>query len=258
MTRIIAIASGKGGVGRTTTTINLGCALTHFGNDTVLVDGNLDTPHIGLHLGSTHLPSTLNDALSGKKLITETAYLHPSGLKVIPASISMHDYKKSNLRNLRKALLDLIGTTKTVLLDIGSGTHEETVTALKAADEVLIVTTPDLLAISDAIKTVCISEETGKPVIGVILNKVSEHSELTEANVEALLGKKILATIPEDPSVKYSLALKQPLIISHPDSPAAVGFKKLAAVLLGQTYEPTVIKPKEPSPLDQLRQKLGL
>jgi len=257
MTKIIAIASGKGGVGKTTTAINLGCALANFGKDVLVVDGNIATPHVALHLGSASLSPTLNDALLGRNAITDTAYLHPSGLRVIPASISLNEYRKCDLARLRDTLLGLMGTTEIVLLDIGSGANEETLHALRAADEVIIVTTPDMLAVSDAIKTIAMAQEAGIPVMGVVLNRVAEdRAELTPKNVEALLERPLLGIVPEDIYMKRALAMKQPVIHSHPDSPSSVGFKKLAASLLGQTYEPKV-KRDEKDTASNFLHKLG-
>jgi septum site-determining protein MinD len=257
MTRIIGIASGKGGVGKTTTAINLGCALTRFGRDTVVVDGNLSTPHVALHLGSVSLASTLNDALLGRKAITDTAYLHPSGLKVIPAGISLNDYRGASMARLRDALLGLAGATETVLLDTAGGVGEEASSGIKAADEIILVTTPDMLAVTDAMKTSAIAQESGVAIGGVIISRATgDKAELDKANIEALLGCPTLGIIPEDPSVKRALAMKQPVVHSHPDSPAAIAFKRIAASMLGQSYEPSVRR-EEPDAIAQLLRKLG-
>ena len=66
MTKIIVITSGKGGVGKTTTAINLGAAMNHFGKDVLVIDGNLTTPNVGIHLGSPEVPINLNHILNGK------------------------------------------------------------------------------------------------------------------------------------------------------------------------------------------------
>ncbi len=260
MTKIIAIASGKGGVGKTTTAINLGCALTSFGKDIVVVDGNLGTPHVALHLGSSKLPLTLNDALAGKAAITDTAYLHPSGLRIIPSSISPEAYSQCNVGRLRETLLGLAGTTEVVLLDIGAGMSKETVQELTAADEVMIVTTPDMLAVSDAMKTIKIAKDAGLLIHGIVLNKVTDNdAELSSANVASLLEHDVLGIVPEDHHVHRALSMKQPVVHSHPDSPAAIGYKKLAAAMLGQNYEPKGKQPEESTlSIVGLRQKLGI
>jgi len=265
MTKIIAVASGKGGVGKTTTTINLGCALTGFGKDTVIIDGNLTTPHIALHLGSVRLDSTLNDALLGRKSITDTAYLHPSGLRVIPASIALPDSQACSTERMHHVLLDLIGTTEVVLLDIGAGAGRETMDALRATDEVLLVVTPDMLSVGDAIRTAALAKEANIPIMGAVLNRVTgDKSELSVKNVEALLDVPVLGVVPEDQAVKRALAMRMPVVHSHPNAPAAIGYKRLAASLLGQVYEPYAPRKeeekgeqKEKNPFMDILQKLG-
>ena len=88
MTKIIVITSGKGGVGKTTTAINLGAAMNYFGKDVLVIDGNLTTPNVGIHLGSPEVPINLNHILSGKADVFEGVYEHESGLKIIPSSLS--------------------------------------------------------------------------------------------------------------------------------------------------------------------------
>ena len=71
MTRYVGILSGKGGVAKTTTTVNLGAAFNHFGRDVTIVDGNLSTPNLGLHLGIPVVPISLHDVLRGNNDILE-------------------------------------------------------------------------------------------------------------------------------------------------------------------------------------------
>src|SRR3989344_4661915 len=100
MTKYLVIASGKGGVGKTTLAINIGKALVDFGRDVIVVDGNVSKPNIGLHLGSTKLPSTLHDVLKREKNIREAIYMHPSGIKVIPGSIAFKELEELQMENL--------------------------------------------------------------------------------------------------------------------------------------------------------------
>jgi septum site-determining protein MinD len=236
MTKLIAIASAKGGVGKTTVAINLGTALSNFGTDVVVLDGNLSTPNICLHLGTPQLPLTINDALNGKKHITETAYLHPSGLKVIPASIALGDSKREHLDRLQDVLLDLVGATQVALLDSSSGLGEEAFSTLKAADQIIVVTSPDLPSVTDTLKTVKKAQEFGCKVIGAVVNRVGHKNDLPLKNISTMLELPLLGVIPEDSNVKKSLVAKHPVVYLHPDCPASVGFKKLAANLLGSSY----------------------
>jgi septum site-determining protein MinD len=238
MTRFIAIASGKGGVGKTTAALNLGTALTNFGREIIVVDANLSTPNISLHLGTPRLPFTIHDVLKGTKHISETAYMHPSGLKVIPASIALDEIENLASHRLSDVLLDLMGTSELVLLDTPSGFSNHTEHALKASDEVIIVTNPELPAVTDALKTIKFSERLGKDVLGIIINRVTNSkSEMTIHSIEALLERPILAIIPEDDNVKKSIAIKHPVLYTHPDSPASIAYKKLAARLIGQPFK---------------------
>ena len=96
MTRFVGILSGKGGVAKTTTTVNLGAAFNYFGRDVTIVDGNLSTPNLGLHLGVPVVPISLHDVLKGKNDILESVYQHNSGLKIIPASLYVNEMDKLN------------------------------------------------------------------------------------------------------------------------------------------------------------------
>ena len=86
MKKIIVIASGKGGVGKTTTAINLAAALNHFGKKVLIIDANLTTPNVGIHLNSPEVPVNLNHVLNGEATALEAVYEHDSGINVILSS----------------------------------------------------------------------------------------------------------------------------------------------------------------------------
>jgi len=94
MNKIIVITSGKGGVGKTTTAINLGAAINYFGGDVLVVDGNLSTPNIGVYLNSPEVPVNLNHVLSNKAEPNEAVYEHESGMKIMLSSLSIKELKK--------------------------------------------------------------------------------------------------------------------------------------------------------------------
>ena len=100
MSKFIVITSGKGGVGKTTTAVNLAVAMNSFDEDVTLVDVNLTTPNVGLHLGAPVVPVTLNHVLSGKADLADSIYEHESGTKIIPASLSIKELKKIDDENL--------------------------------------------------------------------------------------------------------------------------------------------------------------
>lgn len=243
MTRVICISSGKGGVGKTTLTANLGMALTELGYRTLVIDANLTTPNLGFHLGVPLYPKTLHDVLRGKALIEEATFIHPSGLKVIPAGISLDDLKNTRADQLNKVVLDLMGDHDIVFLDGAAGLGKEPLAGIGAADELLIVTNPDLPSVTDALKTVKVAEEMGTRVIGVILNKIKGHgSELSVEDVQSIIGYAVIAQVPFDLRVDDSLAAKTPIVQFSPNAKSSVEIKKLAASLVGLEWQPPAPK----------------
>ena len=99
--RLITITSGKGGVGKTTSAINLGAALNSFGKEVIIVDANLTTPNVGLHLGAPIVPVNLNHVLSGKAKVADAIYEHDSGTKIIPSSLSVKELRRLNHKKLK-------------------------------------------------------------------------------------------------------------------------------------------------------------
>lgn len=239
MTRLICVSSGKGGVGKTTVTSNLGAALTHFGADTVVLDANLTNPNLGFHIGIPLYPKTLHDVLKGDAHITEAMYIHDSGLRVVPAGLSVEDLKDTSPENLSDVLLDAVGEPDFVLIDSAAGLGNESINAIEASDEVMIVTNPNLPAVTDALKTVNIAEEAGTDVTGVVLNMVKDHdSELSTEEVESMIGYEVLMEVPDHEKVQEALAAKKPIVHHAPDHHVSERFKKVAADVHGLEYEP--------------------
>lgn len=235
MTNYITITSGKGGTGKTTTAINIGTALSQFKRHSIVVDANLNTPNVALQLGSANLPNTLHDVLNGTRNIKETAYSHPSGLIIIPASINA---EKTEIHTLQEAIKNLEGTTETVIIDTPPGLGKETEQAIQTANQTLIVTNPEMTAITEALKIIKKTKQENVKVFGIVLNRVTgQEHELTKENVEKILGHKVIAVIEEDDYIKKSLKQKHPVTHLYPNSKSAISFKKLAAQLVGEEYQ---------------------
>ncbi len=241
MTRLICVSSGKGGVGKTTVTSNLGAALTKFGADTVVLDANLTNPNLGFHIGIPLYPKTLHDVLKGEAHITEAMYIHDSGLRVVPAGLSVEDLRDTTPENLSDVLLDTIGEPDFVLVDSAAGLGNESLNAIESSDEVLIVTNPNLPAVTDALKTVNVAEEAGTDITGVVLNMVKNHdAELSTEEVESMIGHDVLMELPHHEKVEEALALKKPVVHHEPDHHVSERFKGIAAEVSGVDYEPDI------------------
>ncbi|MBN1502687.1 cell division ATPase MinD [Candidatus Woesearchaeota archaeon] len=259
MTKFIVVASAKGGVGKTTTAINLGTALLSFGRDVILVDGNLSTPNVGVYLGAPHTETNIHQVIGGEKSIRDSIYLHSHGLKIVPGSVSVHymDKTRTDQNKLADAILNLAGTSEIVIIDSAAGTSKEAVAAIKAAEEIIIVTTPELAAVTDAYKTVKLAKKYNKKILGVVVTRVRDDGlDMAKEDIEALLEAPVIALIPEDDNVRLSHKMRNPVTYTHPDSSASVGYKKLAAKLLGENYVESI--EKQDTMFDYVMKRLGL
>jgi septum site-determining protein MinD len=241
MTRVIGIISGKGGVGKTTLVANLGSVLAQkFKKEVIIVDANVSTSHLGLYLGMYYTPVTLNQVLLGEAEIDDAIYdYHISGLRVIPASLSLSDMKGVDISRLKGSLKKLFGKADIVLLDAAPGLGREAIATVRASDEVIFVNTPFVPSTMDIIKCHQVANEIGVKPLGVVLNMVGkEKYELTPKEVEELIELPVISNIPVDKNIPRSLALKMPVVVFSPNSSSSKEFIKLAAHVLGEEYEP--------------------
>lgn len=237
MTRIILIVSGKGGVGKTTLTSNLSYALADIGEDVVAIDTNLTTPNLGLHTGMHLTTYTLHDVLKGKVDINKAVYTHPHGFRIIPASMSINDLTGADPSKLSTVMMDLLGKADFILLDSSAGLGRETVSAMSAVDEVIVIVNPTMPSVVDALKTAELARKLGKDVVGIVVNRRGKSShELSNDRIESIIEASIIAEIPEDENVAKGIAVKQPVVEYDEDSPAAVEFRRLAHRLSGQRF----------------------
>jgi septum site-determining protein MinD len=238
MGRVIAIISGKGGVGKTVTSINLAASLNKINKNVILVDGNFTTPNVALSLGSPVVPITLNHVLAGRRKIHEAIYQHHSGTKIVPSSISLKSLKNTNLENFPKALKDLKKLAEIVIIDSAAGLGKEALASLENADDIIIVTNPEMPAVTDALKTIKLAEQLKKNVAGVILTRTrNDNKEMQIKNIMNLLEKPIIGIVPEDDYVRESIMIRDAVVHTRPKSKASRAYKKIAYKLVGEELE---------------------
>lgn len=238
MKKIIVITSGKGGVGKTTTAINLAAAMNHFGKDILIIDGNLSTPNIGIHLNSPEVPINLNHVLMKKADPFEAVYEHESGLKIMPSSLSLKELKKIKPEKIKDFKKDFGKISEYVIVDSAAGLGNEAMSTIDMADELIIVTNPEMPAITDALKTIKMAEEKKKSVMGVIITRVKRNDfEMQPETVKEMLEVPILGMIPEDTTIQKALSQKDAVIHTHPKSNSARAYKEIAAKLLDIDYD---------------------
>lgn len=239
MTRVITVASGKGGVGKTTITANLGVALSTYGERVVVLDADIAMANPELILGMEGKSVTLHDVLAGNASIEDAVYEGPNGVRVVPAGISLEGLRNVKLDRLEDALAYLIEDTDILLIDAPAGLEKDAVAALAAADELLLVTTPEVPSISDALKTKIVASKLDINIIGVVINREQyDKTFLSVEEVETILEVPVIAVIPDDPEVSRAAAFGEPIVIKNPKSPASNALMKLAADLIGEEYQP--------------------
>lgn len=236
MTRVITICSGKGGTGKTTLVANLGIALAKRGKDVVILDANITTPNLGIHLGVPLFPVTIHDVLKGTARISDATYEHESGLKIIPAGISLRDLQGIDSRDLPNTLLDLIGNTDIIILDAAAGLGREALSAIESSDELIIITNPTLPSVTDALKAIKLAERLGTRIGGVVINRVTGRKyEMSTKEILDMLGDvEVLAEVPEDQEIQKALYNRTPVISFSPRSKASREIYNLASRITGE------------------------
>lgn len=245
--RVYTIASGKGGTGKTTTTVNLGTALALIGKKTIIIDADIGMANLGLLLGLEKSPVTLHEVLSGKAEVHEAVYEGPGGVNVVPCGISLQGFQDSDPEKLQEVMATLIEGMDFMLIDAPAGISKDGVIPLAIADKVILVVNPELSSMADALKTKVLTEMLGGEVGGAVLNRAGlERTEINIQKVADLLGVRVIEMVPEDPNIRRSAAFKTPIVIKTPNSPAAVAFKRLAAHIAGEEFvEPSSHKVEE-------------
>jgi septum site-determining protein MinD len=239
MTRIIGVLSGKGG---TTLVANLSTALSmKFNKKTTVIDCNVTTSHLGMHFGVYFYPKTLNDMLKNDAKLEDVILPHNTGVKIIPASLNLSDLIGVDISSLNSKMENLFKDDDFVFLDIAPGFGKEAVSGMKACKEALVVTTPDVPAITDVIRTRTVLDELNIEPIGIVLNKVTKKDfDLTKKEIMDLTGLPIISAIPFGFEVMESIAMKMPLVAYNQTSNVSIQTFKLAALLANESY----IEPK--------------
>lgn len=226
---VYAIASGKGGVGKTTTAVNLGAAFTENGEDVVVVDADLGMANLVDFLDVDVDGPTLHDVLAEDADAMDAIYDAPGGVSVLPSGTSLDSFGKANPSNLQDAVADLREEFDVVLIDTGGGLSHDTVLPLGVVDTILLVSTPFDAALRDTAKSMEISDYVDSDVIGTLLTRTRDDPPIED--VASQVNTQVIATVPENDVVRESAAAGEPLSQHAPDSQPATIYRALATVL---------------------------
>lgn len=221
---VCTIAGGKGGVGKTTTAVNVGAALQEKGHDVVVVDADLGMANLGAMLGIEH-EASLHEILAGDSAVSEALTDAPTGLTIIPGEQSLDAFADADPAKLRQVIKTLRNAFDVVLIDTGAGLSHEVAVPLGLADGIILVTTPDDVAVGDTVKTAQLADRIDGDVIGGLLNRVTRYTDV--AQIADRLGYKLLAVVPDD----QKATIEEPLVVNAPESPAAEAYRQLTDAL---------------------------
>jgi len=248
--RVLAITSGKGGVGKTNVAAGLALALAQQGQRVVVMDANFGLANLDILLGLSP-KYTLEHVLRGEKVLEEILLKGPLGMQILPASSGIQELTQldtmSELR-LVQGLQRVAETVDWLLIDTAAGIHESVLKLLLAAQEVILVATPEPTSLVDAYAMVKVLHlrEPSKPLWLLVNNgqsaeEAQETVDQLQAATERFLGKelKVLGMIPNDPHILQAVRQQRGVVDLFPHSPAARAFQAIARQLLGQgTLQP--------------------
>ncbi len=241
MTRIIVITSGKGGVGKTTVTANLGIAIARLGHQVALVDADFGLRNLDLLLGlENRIVYTAVDVLSNQCRLEQALVKdkRQEGLVLLPAAQSR---TKEAVRpdQMKKLLSVLSQKYDYILVDSPAGIEMGFQNAIAAASVALIVTTPEITAVRDADRVVGLLEAQSIKRIHLIINRlrpamVQAEQMMSVQDVQEILAIPLIGVIPDDERVIVSSNRGEPLALSdHPSLPG-IAINNIARRLKGE------------------------
>ncbi len=238
---IIVLTSGKGGVGTTTIAVNLAAALARDGNRTVLVDADFQSAD-ATKLSRVDATDTIADVLSGRRSVHEALERGPAGILVLPGAWGrgdLIDCSEAAQQRLLTQLVHLGAHADFVILDVGSGASRAAARFWAAADRIVVVTTPEAMAIMDTyalVKTLCDAQREN---VATLVNlspspQIADdaHARLSRASKRFLgLDLASYGAIDEHQAIALATADCQLLATTAPDGSAAAAFERLATII---------------------------
>ncbi len=246
--KVLAVTSGKGGVGKTFVSANLAAALAKRGHRVLVLDADLGLANLDVVL-NLYPKITLHDVFTGKAKLEEAIVRAPGGFSVLLAGSGMVEYSRltPNVReDFLRIMSGLLPHYDMVLLDTGAGISDVVLFAVSLASEVLVVATPEPTSLTDAYATIkVLVGEQQRRVIRMVINQTarlgdgraitSQLQQVLDRFVVAKPGEKVrlahLGDIPADPSVRQAVMKRQLLIQAIPGCPAALAIAQLATKL---------------------------
>ncbi len=244
--RVLAVTSGKGGVGKTFLSANLAAALARHGERVLVIDADLGLANLDVLLG-LQPKITLHDVFTGKATLEQALLPAPGGFTVLLAGSGLVEYSRLTT-NLREQLMQTIDVMRPrfdrVLLDTGAGISDVVLYAVSLADDVLIVTTPEPTSLTDAYAVIkVLAKEQQRKLIRLAVNQTATTGEgrLIRGQLQKVVDRYVsngtdepmklefVGEIPTDVSVRQAVQRRVLLLEAFPGSEAAQGVLAIGA-----------------------------
>ena len=253
--RILAVTSGKGGVGKTFFSANLAAALARLGERVLVIDADLGLANLDVVL-NLNPKITLHEVFTGKASLEDAILPAPGGFSVLLAGSGLVEYSRLTPQ-VREQLVDIIERVAPrfdrILLDTGAGISDVVLHAISLADDVLVIATPEPTSMTDAYATIKVLATLQKRRhVRLVVNQVSAAGEgrtirnqlqlvvdrfvapqLKGEGDSVPLVLELLGEIPIDPAVREAVGKRALLLVTMPGAPAATALTAAAARLAG-------------------------
>ncbi|MEM5828124.1 MAG: P-loop NTPase [Candidatus Aenigmatarchaeota archaeon] len=224
----IGIFSAKGGVGKTTFSINFSASLLEFNKNPLLIDTDLNNS-LAVSLGLLNFNLDLSKVLNGEISIKDSIYLTPFGLRIIPAGNSIINYKNINI-------LNDIQDFDFLVIDTEPGISEKNLEIAKICDDIFLITLADTTSVYATLRNIESFEKENIKISGLIINRYNKKS-IPPSEIYDLIGIPVLAVLPEDLKITESLNRGIPYVFYNPYSNFSLEVKNFVSRFLGIPYK---------------------
>lgn len=246
--RVVTVTSGKGGVGKTNLSVNLGIALVRQGLRVALIDADLGLANVDILLGIDP-PYTLADLLAERRSVEDVLVSGPGGLKILAGGSGVYELASLDSRQLDRfvqALDRLDAAFDVLLIDTGAGVGGHVLRFVSASQEVIVVTTTEPSSLADAyvvIKAMSAQQTEARVFVAVNMAPGRREGEATFRRLETVAQRflgvqpEFLGVVPRDNAVYDAVHRQVPFVIDNPHMPASRAIDAMARRLAG-TDEP--------------------
>ncbi|MGM0412921.1 MAG: MinD/ParA family protein [Pseudomonadota bacterium] len=243
-TRVVSVASGKGGVGKTSVTVNLAAALARHGNEVMIMDADLGLANVDVLLG-LNPEYNLAHVVSGERSLAEVVTTTPGGVRVVPAASGrqrMAELTTMQHAGIVRAFSDLSLELDFLLVDTAAGISDSVITFSKASQEVIVVVCDEPASITDAYALIkVLSQDHGVERVRVLANMAGDLEQgqrlyekiarVTDRYLQVELD--FMGVVPQDEALRRAIHQRRPVVDATPNSPSAQAFGHLVGKVDG-------------------------